>query len=72
MRGLQKLVRNGNSTAVAIPRVMLVKLGWLTGRSVVVELTEDCTACVVRLPNERDYGLVGPPRLMNDAASVKA
>lgn len=72
MRAVQKLVRNGNSTAVAIPRSFLHQLNWLPGRSVVVELTENLDAVVVRLPTERDFGLVGPPRLLTDTPGVKA
>ena len=35
-RALQKLVRNGNSTAVALPRPLLFYLGWLPGEAVIV------------------------------------
>jgi antitoxin component of MazEF toxin-antitoxin module len=72
MRALQKLVRNGNSTSVSIPRPLLMRLGWLPGRSVVIELTEDCNACVVRMPNDRDYGVVGPPQLRLDHGTVNS
>ncbi len=41
MRALQKLVRNGNTTHVAIIRPLLVHLGWLPGEAVVVEVQED-------------------------------
>lgn len=68
---LQKLVKNGNSTAVAIPRSFLHQLGWICGRSIVVELTEDCDALVIRLPRHSDYGLVGPPRIEHAPAPVK-
>jgi antitoxin component of MazEF toxin-antitoxin module len=33
MRALQKLTRNGNATAVTIPRAILHTLGWLPGES---------------------------------------
>lgn len=41
MKALQKLVRNGNSTHVAIPRQVLIFLGWLPGEPVVLEVLED-------------------------------
>jgi antitoxin component of MazEF toxin-antitoxin module len=40
MRALQKLVRNGNSTQITIPRPILMNLGWLPGNFVVVDLLE--------------------------------
>lgn len=43
MRTLQKLVRNGNSTQISIPRQILTHLGWLTGTYIVLELLEDDT-----------------------------
>jgi antitoxin component of MazEF toxin-antitoxin module len=42
-RAIQKLVRNGNSTQVTLPRIMLIPLGWLPGMEVVLELLEDNT-----------------------------
>lgn len=41
MRGIQKLVRNGNATQVTIPRAVLHWLGWLTGEDVLFEVLED-------------------------------
>lgn len=72
MRALQKLTRNGNSTAVSIPRPLLFQLGWIPGRAVIVELTEDCKSLVVRLPNEKDFGPVSAPRLLDDSTAVQA
>ena len=43
MRYVQKLVRNGNTTHVAILRPVLLHLGWLPGSAVVVEVQEDKT-----------------------------
>jgi antitoxin component of MazEF toxin-antitoxin module len=71
MRAVQKLTRNGNATAVSIPRAFLFKLNWVPGRSVVVELTENCDAIVVRLPREADFGLVPPPSLSYAPDPVK-
>jgi hypothetical protein len=48
MRALQKIVRNGSSTHVAIARPLLIHLGWLPGESVIVELLEDDTLRVRR------------------------
>ncbi len=65
MRAVQKLVRNGNSTAVSIPRAMLIHLGWLPGQSVVLELLEDKTVRL-RPPVERDFAPLGAPRIFFD------
>jgi len=67
VRALQKLVRNGNATAVAIPRPFLIHLGWLPGESIVLELLED-KSIRVRRPVERDFAPIGPPRLVHDDA----
>lgn len=72
MKALQKLVRNGNATAVAIPRPFLFKLGWLTGRAVVIELTENCDMVIIRLPNERDFGVSSPPRILVEPEAAKS
>lgn len=65
MRAFQKLVKNGNSTAVSIPRTLLVHLGWLPGESVIIELLEDNTLRL-RRPTERDFAPQGAPRLIYD------
>jgi len=41
MRALQKLVVNGNSTQVTIPRPALFFLGWLPGEAIILEVTEN-------------------------------
>jgi len=66
MRALQKLVKNGNSTAVSIPRPLLVHMGWLPGESIIIELLEDNTLRL-RRPVERDFAPKGAPRLWHDA-----
>ena len=65
MRALQKLTRNGSSTAVTIPRVLLHTLGWLPGESIVIELLED-RSLRIRRPVERDFAPLGAPRLLHD------
>lgn len=54
MRALQKLVQNGNSTQVTIPRTALLWLGWLPGESVIFEVTEQKTV-VIRRPAENEF-----------------
>lgn len=56
MRALQKLVRNGNSTQVTIPKPLLVHLGWLPGGDVIVELAVDNRSLVFREPRADDFG----------------
>jgi antitoxin component of MazEF toxin-antitoxin module len=68
----QKLVKNGNSVAISIPRPFLHQLGWLCGRHVVLELTENCDALVIRLPRASDFGVPGPPRIDHTPAPEKA
>lgn len=70
-RALQKLTRNGNSTSITIPRAVLFALGWLPGQSVVIELLENKTL-LVRLPNERDFGVQASPRVFYDAPAEVA
>jgi antitoxin component of MazEF toxin-antitoxin module len=64
MRALQKLVRNGNSTGFTIPRTLLIRLGWLPGQAIIVEEAEG-NVLVVRRPNERDFGPVVMPRVLD-------
>lgn len=54
MRALQKLVRNGNSTQVTIPRAVLVYLGWLPGEEIILELT-DAKHVVIRRPTPDEF-----------------
>lgn len=63
MRARQKLVRNGNSTAVNIPRQMLIHLGWLPGEEMVVEVLEDNSIRIRRMV-ERDFAPIAAPRLL--------
>lgn len=65
MRAYQKLVRNGNATAVTVPRTMLIHLGWLPGESIILELLES-DQILLRRPELRDFAPVGPPRLVRD------
>lgn len=69
------LVKHGNSTAVCIPRAFLHRLGWICGRKVIIELNDEQTMLVVRLPQSSDYGPIGPAhitRIVADATTVKA
>lgn len=59
MRALQKIVRNGNSAQITIPRAMLIPLDWLPGESVILELQED-GSLLVRRPRAEDF--VSPQR----------
>lgn len=63
MRALQKLVKNGNATAVSIPRPILIQLGWLSGESVIIEVLEDNTIRL-RRPVDRDFAPQGAPRML--------
>lgn len=54
MRALQKLVRNGNSTHVAIPRTVLVWLGWLPGEPIILEVAENKTI-ILRRPAPDEF-----------------
>jgi antitoxin component of MazEF toxin-antitoxin module len=69
MRARQKLVRNGNSTSVNIPRPMLIHLGWLPGEEMVVEILEDNSVRIRRLV-ERDFAPIAAPRMVFDDAET--
>ncbi len=64
MRALQKLVRNGNATAVSIPRAILFQLGWLPAQAIIVEITESGDALIVRRPKAEDFGPIVAPRVV--------
>jgi hypothetical protein len=62
VKSLQKLTRNGNSSTITIKGPMLRATGWLPGRYVLVELTEQRTIHV-RTPTEADISaLQSAPR----------
>ena len=67
MRALQKLVRNGNSTSLTIPKVVLIHLGWLPGEQMIIELLED-QSLRIRRPCDRDFAPLGVPRVLPDPA----
>lgn len=48
-RGIQKLVRNGHSTQLTIPKQLLTQLTWIPGETVVLELMPDNTISISRL-----------------------
>lgn len=54
MRALQKLVANGSSTQVTIPRPALFYLGWLPGEPIILEVTED-KKVVIRRPEPDEF-----------------
>jgi antitoxin component of MazEF toxin-antitoxin module len=64
MRKLTHLGKHGNSTAVCVPREFLYALNWICGQNVMLELLEDKSGVVVRLPRVEDFGAVLPPRLI--------
>jgi hypothetical protein len=68
----QRLVKNGGSTAVTIPKAFLNQLGWLCGRGIVIEMTENCDQLILRLPVPSDFGPVGPPRIERREAPVQS
>jgi len=69
MRALQKLVRNGNATAVTVPRALLQHLGWLPGESIIIELLEDQT-CRLRRPVLEDFAPFGASRVLPEPAAA--
>lgn len=70
-RALQKLVRNGSSTAVTIPRPMLFWLGWIPGEAILLECLDDKLGIVIRRPNERDFGPILSPKLLTQPEPSK-
>lgn len=54
MRALQKLVANGNSTQVTIPRNVLHWLGWLAGEAIILEVTEN-KRVIIRRPESDEF-----------------
>lgn len=41
MRCIQRLVRNGRSTQVTLPKAMLMQLRWLPTDTVIIDMLED-------------------------------
>lgn len=71
MLAFQKLVRNGNSTQVTIPRALLNYLQWLPGQLVTLEVRDD-RSFVVRLPRQSDYAPIRKPAaLLIESPEVK-
>jgi hypothetical protein len=58
-----RLSKNGNGIAITIPRTFLHRLGWICGRAVILELNDDLTEVVVRLPRQSDFGVPGSPKV---------
>ena len=70
-RALQKLVRNGNATAITIPRHVLFHLGWLPGEAMILDVLDDKSGVIVRRPNERDFGPIVAPHMFRTTEPVK-
>lgn len=70
MRYVQKLVRNGNTTHVAILRPVLLHLGWLPGSAVVVEVLEDKSLRIRALTLEDSLPKKTQPARMDAAEAV--
>jgi len=60
---IQRLVKNGNSTQVVIPRGYMRALGWNSGEQIAIELVEDGTVWI-RRPTVRDLRNAGS-RIVN-------
>jgi antitoxin component of MazEF toxin-antitoxin module len=54
MRRLARIVRNGNSAQVTVPRNYLTYLGWRFGDDMILEILED-QSLRIRRPLERDF-----------------
>lgn len=69
MKAVQKLVRNGNATYVAIPRPMLMFCDLVPGQLVIVDVLED-KSLHVRLPRDGEFAPHRPVRLVFDEPST--
>jgi antitoxin component of MazEF toxin-antitoxin module len=69
MRALQKLTRNGNATALTIPRALLHTLGWLPGESLIVEIVDDGRV-QLRRPVAEDFGPRAASRMLPPQLSM--
>lgn len=71
-RFLQKITRNGNSSAVTIPRPLMFHCNFFPGDSVVLEVLENLDV-LVRKPRPEDFQPRHTPRILDDAPTpVKA
>lgn len=64
-----KIVRSGTSSGINIPRPILIRLGWLPGQRVIVELLED-ESIRIRLPKLEDFVQLGKGRVVYDEPGV--
>lgn len=64
MKALQKLVRNGNATHVAIPHAIMEHQRWRLGDPMIVELTEEGKV-EVRPPTLADLRTSGAPVMLD-------
>lgn len=66
-----KLVRNGNSTQVCIPRRVLAALRWNAGDQVILEMT-DIDSITVRPPRIADLRVAGVIGVIEGSLPVAA
>lgn len=66
MRCLQKIVQNGNSSQVTLPRPLMFWLGWLPGEAIIVEALED-KSVRIRRPARDEFLPKNPPKIVLDS-----
>lgn len=66
MRYVQKIVRNGNSAQVTLPRHLMAWCELILGQAVIVETLED-KSIRIRALRENDLMPAHPPRIVVDA-----
>lgn len=65
MRAIQKIVRNGNSAQITIPRPLLFEMGLRPGD--LIELTHDGSGCATIRPwINREYANTHSPGVINE------
>lgn len=72
MRVLQKLVRNGHSTQLTLPKTMLIQLGWIPSDIVVIEVLEDKTILLTKWDPPKRTTVPRKGVQMPDAATVQS
>lgn len=65
MRYLQKLVRNGNSNQVTLPRQLMAWCDLIPAQPVIIEALED-KSIRIRAARENDFAPTRPPRIVLD------
>jgi antitoxin component of MazEF toxin-antitoxin module len=67
----QTLVKNGNSSALNVPKEFMRVLGWITGRRLIIELDDVNEQLIVRKPTLEDLNGVRAPRAVQTGVLVK-